>query len=125
MEPHVPANRTVKLRYAHADDHSTYCLNDRSPRYGGSVSHYVPKIVKTLLFQKKTHGLEPNDLIPTPGVLATSKLACDANCMHEDTKVLAMPHFVADRVASLLESCMVQIDRTKGTTTTVSSWSHT
>lgn len=55
------------------------------------------------------------------GFQATFKLACEANHFRECTAMRAMPYFLADRVASYLNSRRVQRDGPKGMKTTVHS----
>lgn len=69
----------------------------------------------------KTHNLDPADPIAILGSLTTYRLACNANRIHEREAMWAMPHFVADQVASSLNDRMVQADEIKGMGTTVNS----
>lgn len=82
-EPNLPVHQTVKLGYVRAIDYRTYFLNNGSPRYDDSVSHYIPKILKKIRSQMKTHTFDPASPISVLGFLTIYKLACDANHIHE------------------------------------------
>lgn len=81
----------------------------------------LPKTVKIVHLQMKTHSFDQADSISVLGFLTPFKLPRDANCILKDAAMWAMPHFVADRAASFLNSRMIQCNGTKGIEPTVNS----
>lgn len=119
MEHHAPVHQTATIRYVTVVDYRMYRLNGCSSCYDDSVSRYKSKIFIKLRSQMRTHGFGLAELISVFGFLTTSKLACDANCIHEGAEMPAMPAFVADCVASFCNCRMARSDGTQVITTTV------
>lgn len=69
----------------------------------------------------KTHTFALADPISILGFSTALNLACNANSIHEGAALKATPSFVADRVASTLNSSKMQNHEVKGLDTTVNS----
>lgn len=118
-DPDLPNLRIVKIQNVLVVDYRTYGLSYQSPQYNESMSHCNKKIVKKLRLQLKAHTFDYSDPISISGFLTMFKLAWNANRVYEGAAMWAMPRFVADHVASSLNSRKMKNDETKGFATTV------
>lgn len=78
-----PVLQKAKKNYVTELDYRTYRLANKSSKLDETVSSYIDKLVKTVKRQMMAHLFEPMDTISIFGFLATSKLACDWNGIHE------------------------------------------
>lgn len=69
----------------------------------------------------KTHCFSPANPFPVPGFRNAFNIACDGNRIFKSAAMWAMPRFVTDRAASLLNSRKSWNDNSKSITFTVES----
>lgn len=110
-ETKLPVLQTVKKHYALAFDYRTYHLANRSSLYDVTVSSYIVKLVMKIKSQMKAHFFDPKDPISIIGFLATFKLACDTNKIHEGVAMWVLSHYLKDTLANALNSRMCAEDR--------------
>lgn len=67
-------------------------------------------MVNKLESQAKGHFFDLNSLISIIGFLATYKLACDTNNMHEEAAIWVQPSFYKTAFATTLNSRMSGLD---------------
>lgn len=115
----LPVVKTVEKFYALAADYRTYRLANRSPRYGDTISNYFASFVKKIKSQVKAHFFDHKDPISIMRFLATFKLPCVTNKIHEDVTIWGLPHFVKESIANASNSRMCAEDRTAPFSATV------
>lgn len=111
--------QTLRKQYIAAVDRRTYRLINSSPPYDDAVSSYVAKLVNKLRSKLKKHLFNPKYVICIIRFLATFKLVCDTNNVHDGTDTWALPHYVKKTIDNTLNSRMCAQDRLTSLATSV------
>lgn len=82
-EPEQLFLHLVKKYYTKAVYYRTYRLSSCAPKYDGSASSHISKMVKKVISKMGAHFFDAKGLIPIIGYIATLKSACNNNNIHE------------------------------------------
>lgn len=93
-KPPLPSRQTVKRHCVHAIDFQTYRPDNHSTHNYSTVSHFRTKILKKIESKVKAHFFDPSNPISIIGFVATLKLVCDTNRIHEGATMLILLLFV-------------------------------
>lgn len=104
IEPELPVLQAVKKNYATALNYRTCWFANKLTKYGATVFRYFAKIVKKVSSKMKAHLFNPKDLIFLIKFLATFKLACGTNHVHEKVAIFVMPHYIKKTVGNACNS---------------------
>lgn len=105
-ETKLPDLQTVKKHHALVGNYRTYRLANFSSRYNDVVSSSVAKIMKKVKSQIKAHFFDPKDPISIVGFLATFKLPCDMDKIHEGATMRILSNFVKKPIGNAQNSRM-------------------
>lgn len=75
--------QTVEKYYTQTVDYRKHRFANRSPKYKDTVRGYITKLVNKVKFQMKAHLFELIEPISIIAFLASFKLACDTNIIHQ------------------------------------------
>lgn len=90
----LPVLQTVKLPYSRAVDYLIYRLAICSTSYDETVSTHISEMVNKDMSQINAHIFNLGDPISISAFLATFKLTCDTNRIHEEAAVWILSIFV-------------------------------
>lgn len=105
-EPHFSLLQTVKKYYGADLKYRTYHHSNRSSRYDKTVSGYIGEWFGKVKLLVNAHYFIPKDPISISECLATDKLACVTNHIHEIAAMWVLSCTVHEKLANALKSRM-------------------